>query len=397
MPLAPTAEATGLRCTRLCRFRADLPSRLRPPQGLAARSVASRTRGCLLSLFLWSAPWRRLGALNSRRILEPGNSTSPASPGRVAPIPALHALRRQVKCAAIDPGRDGWDAATQAFNPTLGREPALVALAADEEEVINIVELARVQRMQVAAQRTGHNAEPLGALDDVILVKTDGLQGVEIDVQRGIARAGANWANVVPLASEFGLAASARLDSGRQRRGLLARRRRRLVRAQARPVHEHRRRDRARHADYTFRRVNQDDEPNLLWALRCGGGNLGIVTALEVQLYSIPDIYAGLLILPVGALRRGAARVARVDREDPGRADVARPDPSLPAHPECPGAAAGKQVRRRRGVYMGDEATGADLMRPVHDLGPAIDTFTFAMVEPVGVATCTWRRPRRCR
>ena len=127
-----------------------------------------------------------------------------------APVPALEALRRQVKGAVIEPGGDGWDAATQAFNLTVRQEPALTAVPADEQDVIKIVEFARAQGMQVTAQRTGHNAEPMGdALDQMILVKTDAMQGVEIDVERRIARvrAGAKWGNVVPQASDLGLAA----------------------------------------------------------------------------------------------------------------------------------------------------------------------------------------------
>jgi FAD/FMN-containing dehydrogenase len=103
--------------------------------------------------------------------------TSIASPGRVAPVTALQALRRQVKGAVIEPGRAGWDAATQATKSDRPAGAGARALPADEQDVIAIVEFARAQGMQVTAQRTGHNAEPLGALDDVVLVKTDALQG----------------------------------------------------------------------------------------------------------------------------------------------------------------------------------------------------------------------------
>ena len=95
---------------------------------------------------------------------------------RVAPVPAVEALRRRVKGAVIEPGGDGWDAATQAFNLTFRQDPALTAVPADEQDVIRIVEFARAQEMQVTAQRTGHNAEPLGdALDQMILAKTDAM------------------------------------------------------------------------------------------------------------------------------------------------------------------------------------------------------------------------------
>ena len=71
------------------------------------------------------------------------------------------------------------------------------------------MDFARAHGMQLAPQRTGHNAAPLGSLDHVILLRTDRLRGVEIDPERRVARvlAGSRWEDVVPAASELGLAA----------------------------------------------------------------------------------------------------------------------------------------------------------------------------------------------
>jgi FAD/FMN-containing dehydrogenase len=227
--------------------------------------------------------------------------TAAAPSRRVAPVPALQALRRQVKGAVIEPGGDGWDAATQAFNLTFRQDPALTALPADEQDVIKIIEFARAQGMQVTAQRTGHNAEPLGgSLEEMILVKTDAMQGVEIDVERRIARvrAGAKWGNVVPQASELGLAAlhGSTPDvsvAGYSLGGGVGWYARKLgLSTNSVTAIE------LVTADGEFRRVDHDNEPDLFWALRGGGGNFGIVTAVEVQLYVIPDIYAGVLFFP---------------------------------------------------------------------------------------------------
>ena len=110
---------------------------------------------------------------------------------RVSAVPAVRSLRTRLKGAVIEPGRDGWDAATQAFNLTVTQEPAIAALPQDVEDVVALVEFARANGFQLTAQRTGHNAEPLGSLDETILVKTDAMQGVEIDVERKIARVAA--------------------------------------------------------------------------------------------------------------------------------------------------------------------------------------------------------------
>jgi FAD/FMN-containing dehydrogenase len=303
---------------------------------------------------------------------------------RVAP--AVQALRRQVKGAVIEPGRDGWDAATQAFNLTVRQEPALVALPADEQDVIQIVEFASANGMQIAAQRTGHNAEPLGSLDDVVLVKTDAMQGVEIDVERRIARvrAGAKWGNVVPQASDLGLAAlhGSTPDvsvAGYSLGGGVGWYARKLgLSTNSVTAIE------LVTADGQFRRVDGDNEPDLFWALRGGGGNFGIVTALEVQLYVIPDIYAGVLFFPW----ERSAEVLHAWREwtetVPDEMTSVGRILQFPPIPDIPEPLRGNKYVVVEGVYVGDEASGGDLMRPIRDLGPAMDTF--AMVEPVGLA-----------
>ena len=89
------------------------------------------------------------------------------------------------------------------------QQPALVALPETDDDVVALVDFARERGLRVAPQRTGHNAKPLGSLDDVLLVRTDAMQGVEIDPARRVARvrAGSRWADVLPAASAHGLAA----------------------------------------------------------------------------------------------------------------------------------------------------------------------------------------------
>jgi len=291
-----------------------------------------------------------------------------------------------MKGAVIEPGGTGWDVATQAFNLTVRQEPALTVVPQDARDVSLIMDFARAQGMQVTAQRTGHNAEPLGALDDVILVKTDALQGVEIDIERRIARvsSGAKWGNVVPRASDLGLAAlhGSTPDvsvAGYSLGGGVGWYARKLglstnsVTAMELVT-----------ADGELRRVDRDHEPDLFWALRGGGGNFGIVTALEVQLYVIPDIYAGVLFFPwersseVLHAWRDWTETVPDEMTSVGRIL------QFPPIPDIPEPLRGNKYVVVEGIYMGDEASGRDLMQPIRELGPAIDTF--AMVEPVGLS-----------
>jgi len=296
------------------------------------------------------------------------------------------ALRRRFRGALIEPGQPGWEAGTQAFNLALAQEPALVAVPADERDVIAVVDYAREHGMQVAPQRTGHNAEPLGALDDVILVRTDALLGVEIDVERRIARvrAGSKWAEVVPRASELGLAglhgstpdvsvAGYSLGGGvgwyARKHGLSTN----SVTAIELVT-----------ADGRLRRVDHDHDPELFWALRGGGGSFGIVTALEIQLYPIAEVYAGVLFFPwersSEVLHAWLDWTATVPDEVTSVGRILQ----FPPLPELPDAIRGRKFAMVDAVVIGDERHGAELLRPLRALGPEIDTF--APMAPAGIA-----------
>ncbi len=155
----------------------------------------------------------------------------------------------------------------------------------------------------MAAQGTGHNAAPLGDLGDTLLVKTDAMQQVSIDpvARTGWVAAGACWQQVAEAAGAHGLAGLAgsspnvgvvgyTIGGGMgwlgRTYGLSANNVESidLVTADARLV-----------------RADGCREPDLFWALRGGGGSFGIVTGLEIRLFPISSVYAGLLWWPADA------------------------------------------------------------------------------------------------
>src|SRR5688500_12578531 len=127
---------------------------------------------------------------------------SPASMARMlSPSPLsseVAPLREALTGSVVLPGEDGWDAARQAWNLAVDQRPALVALPESAADVQALVDFARTRGLRVAMQGTGHNAVPLGPLDDTMLVKTERMRGVEIDARNCIARveAGALWIDV---------------------------------------------------------------------------------------------------------------------------------------------------------------------------------------------------------
>jgi FAD/FMN-containing dehydrogenase len=101
-----------------------------------------------------------------------------------------------------------WNVERGAFNVLVDQQPAGIALPRSADDVSAVVRSAAADGKRVAAQRTGHNAEPLGSLANTVLLRTDGLGGVQIDADARTVRvgAGALWGDLMPRASELGLA-----------------------------------------------------------------------------------------------------------------------------------------------------------------------------------------------
>jgi hypothetical protein len=289
--------------------------------------------------------------------------------------------------AVVLPGEPGWDLARQAWNLTVDQHPAAVAFPADVADVAKVVRYARASGLRVAPQRTGHNAAPLASLDETIILRTDALQGVEIDAANRRARVGAaaKWQDVVPAASDLGLAAlhgstgdvgvvGYSLGGGlgwyARKHGLAANK----VTAVELVT-----------ADAELVRVDAEAEPELFWALRGGvGANFGVVTALEFELIEQAADYAGVLFFPF----EQASEVLHAWREWlPGTPDEVTSVGRLlqfPPLPQIPEPLRGNSFALVEAVFLGSEAEGRELLEPLRKLGPVLDTF--ALVPPKEIA-----------
>ncbi len=302
------------------------------------------------------------------------------------PMPDPAALRRLIGGDVLGPDDDGWDAARGAFNLTVDQRPALIAEPASAEEVSAVVRYAAASGLRVAPQRTGHNAEPMGPLGETILLKTTKLDRVHVDPDSRCARvgAGARWGDVVPTASEHGLAAlhgstpdvsvaGYTLGGGMgwyaRKHGLAAN----SVTAIEVVT-----------ADGEVRRVSAANESDLFWALRGGGGNFGVVTALEFDLFPLAAVYAGVLFFPFERAAEALHAWRRWTADAPDEVTSVGRLLQFPPFEEVPEPVRGKSFAVIEAVFLGSEAAAAELLAPLRDLGPAMDTF--ATLPPAGIS-----------
>ena len=296
--------------------------------------------------------------------------------------PDFSALRRKLTSAVTIQGDAAWDEARQAWNLHVDQRPVAVAEPETVADVVAVVDFARERGLKVAAQGTGHNASALASLQDTILVRTHRMRVVDIDPEtcRARAQAGALWADVAVPASEYGLAALAGSSHdvgvvGHSLGGGLSwlARKYGLATNSITAIQ-------IVTADGRVRLVDDQHDPDLFWAVRGGGGNFGVVTAIEFRLYPIEEVYAGMLVFPWERARE----VLRAWRDwtdtAPDEITTSARILQVPPLPDIPEPLRGRSLVVIDGAYTGEEADGAEVIAPLRALGPELDTF--AMIGP---------------
>ncbi|WP_460776538.1 FAD-binding oxidoreductase [Microbacterium sp. GXF7504] len=293
----------------------------------------------------------------------------------VLPGEHLERLRADLHGTLVLPGDADWDAARQAWQLLADQHPTAVVLAADEHDVIATITAARKLGLSVAPQGTGHAGNTIASLEDTILLRTGAMDTVEIDPVGRTARvgAGATWGAVANAAAEHGLAAVTGLagtvgvvgfslggglgwlarSHGLGANSILAFD---AVDAHGRAVH-----------------VDADQHADLFWAAR-GGIAPVVVTAIELRLYPLPEIWAGSLMWPL----ERAADVVHAWRD--WIQDLPETVTSLarvlryPPIPELPDFLRGRAFVAVEAALQADPDTVAALLQPLRNLAPEIDT-----------------------
>ncbi|MDQ3720258.1 MAG: FAD-binding oxidoreductase [Actinomycetota bacterium] len=291
----------------------------------------------------------------------------------MADVAELSITGRIATAAAPD-----WDDARQAWNLAADQRPAAVAFVEGADDVSAVLRFAAERGMKVNAQGTGHGAGALTSLDDTILIRTARMKDVEVDADQRTARIEAGV-----LAEELGAAAQKHgmsslpgsspnvgtvgytLGGGMgwlgRRHGFACNRVRAIELVTA---------------DGEKRRVDADNEPDLFWALRGGGGGYAIVTALEVALLPISEAYAGALIFPA-ELGAEAVRTYRdwtraLPDEVTSIGRFLRPPPM----PDVPEPLRDRPLWTVTAACIGSREEGERHVAPLRELGePVMDTF----------------------
>jgi hypothetical protein len=294
-----------------------------------------------------------------------------------APVTRAQPLRGLCGGAVFLPGDPGFDEARTPWNVAVDQRPAAVAYPANATETSQVVRAAVAAGLRVAPQSTGHNAGPLGRLDDVVIVRASAMTHVDIDpvAQRARVGGGAVWLPVVEAAGAQGFAtlhgsspdvgvSGYSLGGGT---GWYARK----LGLQANNVTGLE----LVTADGSIVRADATQNPELFWAMRGGGGNFGIVTALEFAIFRFEAAYGGMLVWDRTETERVLRRWLEWAGYAPDEVTTSFRVLNLPPLPELPEAVRGRQLVVIDGAVLASDERSIDILSALRDLRPEMDTF----------------------
>jgi hypothetical protein len=289
----------------------------------------------------------------------------------------IQELREAVRGDVVGAGDAAYDGARAVWNGMIDKRPALIVRCAGVADVVAAVQFARSQDLEIAVRGGGHSLPGFSTTDGGVVIDLSRMRAVRVDVdaQRTVAEGGATWAALDHETQSFGLAVTGGLMSSTGVAGFtlgggigwLMRKHglacdnlvgADLVTADGRVVH-----------------ASETENLGLLWGLRGGGGNFGVVTALEFRLHRFgPNVLAGPILFQASdaaaVLRGWRSYVAEAPDDITSLVSLG----SAPPIPPVPAEYHGRKVTTVVTTFAGRIEDGLDVVAPVRQLAtPIVD------------------------
>src|SRR5512138_3220133 len=197
------------------------------------------------------------------------------------PVMQIEQLRSSVRGAVIHPGDAEYDSARRVYNGMIDKRPALIARCLDVADVVAAVDYARTNNMLTAIRGGGHSGGGMGVCDGGLVIDLSAMRGVRVDPSTRTVRVagGCVWGDVDHATHPFGLAVPTGFISSTGVGGLtLGGGVGYLTRKYGLTIDNLLGVDMVL-ADGSFVTANAQENPDLFWAVRGGGGNFGVVTS----------------------------------------------------------------------------------------------------------------------
>ena len=199
------------------------------------------------------------------------------------------------------PGNPGYDDARRLWNGAVNKHPALIVQCRTGQDVAQAVKFARSHNLPVSVRSGGHNTTGLALVDDGLVIDLSQMKRIEVDPARRIARAepGLTLDEFVQAVEGYGLLTTTGTCSGNGLGGATLGGGIGWLMGKYGLIIDNVCSFELVTADGQILSVNNQDHADLFWGLRGGGGNFGIVTAIEYQLHPVGKVLAGMVIHPL--------------------------------------------------------------------------------------------------
>lgn len=273
------------------------------------------------------------------------------------------------------PDSAGYDEAREIWNAMIVRKPAVIARARSAEDVVKAVKFARKSGLVVSIRGGGHNIAGNAVCDGGLMIDLSLMKDVKVDAAARTAQVepGCTLADFDAAAQAHGLATPLGINSTTGVAGLtlgggfgwLSRKFGMTV--------DNLLGVQMVTADGSQLRANANENPDLFWAVRGGGGNFGIVTRFEFKLHPVgPQVLSGLIVFPFDQAKSVLTQFARFTEKMPDELNVWMVTRKAPPLPFLPPEVHGKEIVALAMCYAGDPAQGEKLIAPLRSFGKVL-------------------------
>ncbi len=290
-----------------------------------------------------------------------------------------------VRGEVITPDSDRYDAARVVYNGMIDRRPQAIVRARDEADVVATIRVAGEAGVPLAIRGGGHGVPGYGTCDDGVVIDLAELRNVNVDPQRRTARVGggALLGDLDHATHAFGLATPAGFISTTGIGGLALGGGLGYLSRRFGLTCDNVRSATVATADGRLVTASADENPDLFWAIRGGGGNFGVVTSFELDLHPVDQIVGGPIFFELDAaaevLDFFQSHFRAAPRELGGFVgfQIAPPLPFIPANRH------GDTLCLLVTCWSGDPARGEEVLKPIRAAGPVVAEHVGPMPYPM--------------
>ena len=294
----------------------------------------------------------------------------------------IEAFRNQMQGEVLDPASSSYDATRMVWNAMIDRRPAFIARSRNAADVAASIGFAREQGLTIAVRGGGHNVAGYAVCEGGLMLDLSLMNGVQMGpgLDRVTVEGGATWGDVDAVTTPFGRATPGGLISKTGVAGLTLSGGIGWLRGRHGLSCDNFMAADVVTADGKLIQANESENPELLWALRGGGGNFGVVVSFEFKLHAIePELMFCGPAYPEERADEIISLWRNFMKTAPDRLSGLAEFSTIPQDPSIPEHAWGRRVVALAHVYDGPAEEGERVVQSLRNFGEPLVDFSGRM------------------